>query len=52
MDLTGKIVHREILNTGNQQEIKTQLLNTGLYFVNFKSDLGELMYSAKLSVIH
>ena len=52
VDLMGKVIHREFLILGNQQEIKTQLLNTGIYFVNIKSEVGELMYSSKMSVIH
>jgi hypothetical protein len=51
IDLMGKIVYGETLTT-TKQEIKTQQLNTGLYFVNFKSNTGELMYSTKMSVIH
>jgi hypothetical protein len=51
IDLMGKVVHQEMLTT-TKQEIKTKQLNTGLYFVNFKSNLGELMYSTKMSVIH
>jgi hypothetical protein len=52
MDITGKIVHLEMLTSGNQQEVNTKQLNTGLYFVNFISDLGELMYSTKMSITH
>lgn len=51
IDLMGKVVHQEMLTT-TKQEIKTKQLSTGFYFVNFKSNLGELMYSTKMSVIH
>jgi hypothetical protein len=51
IDLMGKVVHQEMLTT-TKQEIKTKQLNTGFYFINFKSNLGELMYSTKMSVIH
>ena len=51
IDLMGKVVHQEMLTT-TKQEVKTQQLNTGLYFVNFKSTTGELMYSTKISIIY
>ncbi|MBE7441364.1 MAG: T9SS type A sorting domain-containing protein [Flavobacteriales bacterium] len=51
VDIMGKVVHRETLKSGNQQEIKTQWLNTGIYFVNIKSETGELVYSSKMSVM-
>jgi hypothetical protein len=50
IDITGKIVHREKVAT-TKQPINTTQLSKGLYFVNFISEAGELMYSTKMSVV-
>lgn len=49
MDLTGKVLYNEVMNSSTQ-DIMMNNLQTGLYFVNIKSDVGELMYSTKMSV--
>lgn len=51
VDLMGKVVHRENI-IATKQIVNTQQLSKGLYFVNFKLNTGELMYSTKMSVIN
>jgi len=50
IDITGKVVHREKVTT-TKQLINTPQLSKGLYFLSFKSEAGELMYSTKMSVV-
>ena len=50
VDVTGKMVHSEKMNAG-KQTVNTQGLNTGLYFVNLKTDTGKLVYATKMSVV-
>lgn len=50
IDITGKVVHQEKITT-TKQLINIPQLSKGLYFLNFKSEAGELMYSTKMSVV-
>ena len=52
-DLTGKIVHQEILNTDyTTQKIVTKNLSKGLYLVVIKKETGEIIKSSKMSITH
>lgn len=51
VDVMGKVVYRENITTA-KQTINTQQLSKGLYFVNFKTDTGKLVYTTKMSVIN
>lgn len=49
INLTGQLIYNKIINS---HEIMIDNMEAGLYFVNIKSKLGELIYSTKMSVIN
>jgi hypothetical protein len=52
MELTGKVVHQEMLPTGLlQKEVITDNLETGFYLISIRTQSGILTYSTKMSII-